>query len=175
MKSMLKFNLTLFILASVIFTFTGCDKSKTQKSIRDFREKSAELSTYGGKLTKAFGDAYKAGEITQEQLAALNVATGAFTTGVGFYREAVAEAERVFKETGELPVSTINALSKIVNDRLIAAFFDVLVKVGVLPVAQSEVVKTVISSIRLLLLAIQAAIADVRNLVDKNKITEVMA
>lgn len=139
---------------------TGCPKG--EKTVRQLREKSAELSVYGNKIVTAFGDAYRAGEITQDQLRTLNVATGAFTTALGAYRDALTAAERVVKESGEVPPSTIQMLEKVLDDQVIVAFFEILAKVGVLPLAQSEVIKTILSGIRLTILSIRGAFSDAR-------------
>jgi len=67
---------SLLIIASLVFGMTGCPK--TPKTVREFREKSAELSTYGRRIITAIGEATLAGEISKGQLAALNPITGAF-------------------------------------------------------------------------------------------------
>lgn len=151
--------LIVMIVASAVF-MTGCPKG--QRTVRQLREKSAELAVYGTKIVTAFGDAYRAGEITQDQLRTLNTATGAFTTGLGAYRDALAEAERIVRESGEVPAGTIQTLERVLDDRVIAAFFDILAKVGVLPLSQSEVIKTILSGIRLTILSIRGAFSDAR-------------
>jgi hypothetical protein len=152
----------IFIACLMIWTLvlTGCPKG--EKTVRQLREKSAELSVYGARITTAFGDAFRAGEITQDQLRQLNTLTGAFTTSIGAYRDALTAAEQVVKESGEVPPSTIQMLEKVLDDRVIAAFFDILAKVGALPISQSEVIKTIISGIRLTILAIRGAFSDAR-------------
>lgn len=151
------FGCLIIIYSLLLF---GCPKG--EKTVRELREKSAELSVYGTKIVRAFGAAFDAGEITQAQLCQLNVATGAFTEGLGAYRDALAVAERVVKEQGDIPAGTIQMLEKVLDDRVIAAFFDILIKVGAMPISQSEVIKTIISGIRLTILAIRGAFSDAR-------------
>lgn len=160
---------TQFILIfAVVFSLlsTGCPpKAQVQKTVRDFKVKSAELSVYGTKLIAAFGDAYRAGEITKEQLQTLNRGTGAFVDGVGVYRTAITQAEAIVNSGQPLPANTLSALSTILNDQVIAAFFDILVRVGGMSLAQSETVKAIISGIRLTILAISGAFSDARQLI----------
>lgn len=159
-------SIAMFLIWVTVLTFTGCPKG--EKTVRQLRTNSTQLSVYGAKLVTAFGDAFKAGEITREQLAALNVPTGAFTIGLGVYREAVAEAERVIKSGQTLPTGTIATLERILDDRVIATFFDVLAKVGALPLERSEVIKTIISSIRLTILALRGAFSRANELMEAN-------
>ena len=140
---------------------TGCPKAA--KTVRDLRVKSAELSTYAGKLCAAFGEAFTAGEINRAQLMELNNGCKVFASALGAYRDAVAEAERVVAGGGTLPTDTIGVLKTILDDRVISAFFDIMVKVGLMPIAQSTVVQTVISSIRLTILALQGLFAEAQN------------
>lgn len=149
---------SIFLLVFALLC-TGCPKEQVQKNVRDFKEKSATLSVYGEKLITAFGNAFKDGDISKEQLAKLNIGTGAFTKGVGVFREAIAAAETIVKSGQPLPAGTLQNLNAILNEQVIDAFFDILVKLGALSIAQSEVVKTAISTIRLTILAISGALS----------------
>ena len=168
---------TQFVLIfAVIFSLlsTGCPpKAQVEKTVRDFKVKSAELSVYGTKLISAFGDAYKAGEITKDQLATLNVGTGKFVEAVGIYRAAIAEAEAMVRDGKPWPTGTLDSLQLILNDRVIGAFLDILVKLGTLSIAKSEIVKTTLTAIRLTLLAIHGAFGDARGLMKSGELNYV--
>lgn len=153
----------LFVSLLIVYSLliTACPKG--ERTVRELREKSAELSVYGNKLVTAIGDAYRAGEISQDQLRTLNTATGAFVTGLGVYRDAVATAERTVRESGNVPAGTIQTLERVLDDRVIAAFFEVMAKIGVMPLANSEAIKAIISGIRLTILAISSAFSDARH------------
>lgn len=163
MKLLRNFAICFVVILSLLAT--GCPKAQALKTVRDLKVKSAQLSVYGTKLITAFGDANVAGEITREQLAGLNVGSKAFVEAVGIYREAIANAERIVSSGQSLPAGTLDRLNAILNDQVIAAFFDVLAKVGVLSIARSEIVKTTISAIRLTILAIRGAFSDARDLI----------
>lgn len=152
----------VLIVAILIWSLvmTGCPKG--QKTVRTMKEKSAEMSIYGAKLVTAFGDAYRAREITQGQLAQLNVATKAFTIGLGAYRTAIAELERQVEANPTLPAGALDRLQVIFNDQVVATFFQILAAVGVVSLDKSQIIQTIISSIRLTILAIQGAFSEVR-------------
>lgn len=153
--------MTRFILIFIV-TFgllsTGCPKAP--QSIRDFKEKSAQLSVYGEHLIKAFGDAEVAGEITKEQLGTLNKATGAYVKAVGVYRAAIAEAEQVLASGKTLPAGTITHLTSILNDQVVAAFFDILTSLHFMTESQAQLFETFISGLRLTILALQGAFSE---------------
>lgn len=165
---------TQFVLIfAVIFSLlsTGCpSKTEVAKTVRDFKVKSAELSVYGGKLVTAFGDAYKAGEITREQLATLNVGTNKFVVAVGIYRAAIAEVETIVRDGKTWPTGTLDRLQLILNDGVIGTFLDILVRLGTLSIAKSEIVKTTLTAIRITLLAISGAFGNARDLMNQPEI-----
>lgn len=146
---------SLLIIASIVLT--GCPKG--EKTVRQLREKSAEMSIYGTKLITAFGEAYKAGEITQDQLRTLNTATGAFVTGVGIYREALAEAERQVK-AGEAPKDVLGRVDRILDAQVIATFFKILERIAGLSVERSAAIQAILSAARVAILAIKNAVSE---------------
>ena len=151
--------LIIFCLVFSLLT-AGCPKG--DKTIRELREKSAEMSIYGEKLVAAVGDAYRAGEISQEQLRQINVVTGAFVRGLGVYREAVSRTEQIIKNGEPLPRDALGVLNRLLDAQVVAAFFDVLVKIGGMPLANSVAIQAILSGIRLTILALQSAFSDAR-------------
>lgn len=158
----------IFVIVFAMFT-AGCpNKQQAQKTIRDFKVKSAELSVYGTKLIQAFGDSYRDGLITQDQLRTINQGTGVFVQAVGVYRQAIAQAEAIVNSGQPLPANTLDTLQRILNDQVIDAFFDILVRVGGLSIAKSEAVKAAITAIKLTILAIQGAFPGARGLLNNH-------
>lgn len=155
---------TLIVLSSLILA--GCPKG--ERTVRQLREKSAEMSTYGTQIVKAFGDAYEEGEISQDQLRTLNVATGAFVTGIGVYRDALAEAERLVRNGDTLPPDTIGKIERILDAQVIATFFKILERVAGLPIERSQVIQGIISGIRITILALKNAFGQARQLVSQD-------
>jgi hypothetical protein len=160
----------LFVVIFSLLTL-GCDHAKAEKTIRDFEENGAKLSTYGTKLITAFGDAEQAGEITRDQLKELNAGTRAFVNGVGLYRTAIADAKTAIASGQPLPPDTLGKLDALLASQVIDTFLGLLVKVGALPLAQSQLVQTAITGIRLTILAIKAAVADAHALLNATEVT----
>jgi hypothetical protein len=148
---------TLLILASLVLT--ACPKGP--KTVRDFREKSAELSTYGEKIITAFGDAYQAGEISREQLAAINPVSGAFVKAVGAYRVLVTEAERYVAAGQPIPTDLASKIDRGLLS-VETAFFAVTDIVRPLSAALSERVRAMFSAVRLAIAALKTLLADAR-------------
>lgn len=160
MKRILSMILALVVVMTFSLPMMGC--SKAEKTVKTFRTKSAQLAVYGEKITTAIGNAYVAGEISREQLKELNKATGAFTSGLGTYREAVSAAEKIVRSGQPLPRDALGVLDRLFDTEVVAAFTKIAEGVGVLSIGQSEKIKTLLSGARFLILAIKALIADAR-------------
>lgn len=157
-RKMPKAFMSSILIVSVLF-MSACPSAKT---LRDFKETSAKMKIYGIKLIQANIDAFKAGEISQADLAKLNAATGGFVEAVKIYDEALKQTEIIVKETKTLPKDALDKLSIIFNEKVVDAFFKILEVLS--PNAQTETIKNIIAGIRLTILAIGAALGEFKQM-----------
>jgi hypothetical protein len=153
MKNLL---ISLIVIGSLFLS--GCPK----KTYRTAKEQSAQIQIYGIKLIEANIAAYKAGELTQAQFAELTTLTGRFRDGVAVYRAILNEAEKQVRETGAVEPPLLNRLESIFTNEVVNAFLAITQKFALLSPVQSETVKNILAGIRLAILAIQGAFAEVR-------------
>ncbi len=154
---MKQFLIALIVLGSLILT--GCPKAK--KTVREFKEKSAEVTIYARNLNQAFNKAFIDGVITRDELRLYGTVDTAFGKALAAYRAGIEAAEKVVNETGELPKDTILKVDRLL-DSVVTAFLDLTVKLGVMSFAQSETVRTILRGIQMLLLSLKAFVADAR-------------
>lgn len=149
----------------LLFSQIACDKTKAQKTYRTASEQSAKILTYGEGLLQANLDAVNAGKISPETLSKLNNVTNPFVTAITAYEKALDEAEKLIKANdGKIPAGLLDNLSdkfQFVIDAFLAVTkeFNLLGK-------HSETVATILTSIRLAILAIQGAFSDARDLME---------
>lgn len=150
----LRIFLSILLIFS-IFTLTACPKA--EKTIRTFREQSAKMSIYGGKLIDANKDAFQAKEISKELFAGLTDLSGKFRDGLKIYRDSVNDAEIAYKSAGKLPPGVLGKLQVLFNEKVVEAFSNLALKLELVTGTQSETIKSIVASIRLTILAIQGA------------------
>lgn len=151
------------LMLLVCFAMTAISCGKGDKTVRQLKEKSAELTIYARQLSKAFNDGYEAGEITKENLATFGKLDDGFNAGLTVYREAIVAAEQVYKETKTMPTGTLNRIDRILSAEVMSPFFNLVVNLGVMPFAQSEKIQAIIAGIRLTLLTLQNLFSDARD------------
>lgn len=149
----------LLLIYSLVF-LTACPKAP--KNVRDFREKSAQLSVIGTEIIKAFGEGYKAGEISQSQLSTLNAITGPFVKGVGVYRGIVKKAEEYIARGEQIPTDLLSQIERSLHSDVEATFFAITDVFKVLSPAAQERVKAIFSGLRIVIATLKTLIADAR-------------
>ena len=160
MKNLL---IALIVIGSLITA--GCPKG--QKTVREFKEKSAEVTVYAVKLGEAFNKAFTDGVITREELAIYDSVDRKFGAALKVYREAIVAAEKVVNETGKLPADVILKVDKLL-DVTVNAFLDLTVKLGVMSFAQSETVRTILRAIQMILLSLKTFVAEAKTYAEVN-------
>lgn len=153
-------NLLICLIVVAALFLAGCPKAKN--TYRSAKEASAKIQIYGIKLINANMDAFRAGEIDQPTFAELTRLTGRFVDGVEIYRTALAEAEKFLQQNGTIPADTLSRLNFLFNEQVVDAFLAITQKFGVLPEANSELVKTILAGIRLAVLTIADAFSAAR-------------
>lgn len=149
-------------LLIAVFTLLGTACPKANKTIRSLEEKSAEMSIYGRNLIEAFGKAHDEGVISDENLRGLNIVTDKYVLGVSLYNKALAEAKRKVQENPDTAKVTIAELDKYFDAQVVAVFFEILTEVGALSISRSEVIQTILASIRLTILTIKQTFSATR-------------
>lgn len=157
---MKKILIGIILIYSLVFTM-ACPAKKT---FRELKETSAKMKIYGTNLIQANIDAFRAGEVTQADLTKLNRVTRRFMEAITIYDDAIRAAETVANQTANVPTTTLDKLRIILDEQVVTEFFAVLDILRVLPIANSDKFKSIISGIRLTILAIQATVANVYNL-----------
>lgn len=153
---MKKLIISLIVIAALFLA--GCpNKEKTQKTIRDFREASAQIQIYGRNLIKANTEAFQAGEIDQPTFAELTRLTGKFVDGVNIYRDALKEAEKLVDSGQILPKDKFDALEVIFSEKVADAFLAITKRFNLIPELNTETVKTILAGIRIAIMTIQDA------------------
>ena len=150
--------IAMCLIFAVLLSF-ACDKKKT---LRDFKEASAKMKIYGKDLIQANIDAFKANEISRDDLEKFNRVSRRFVEAVKIYDDALKTAETVMTKNENPPRTTLDKLNIIFEEQVVAEFFRILDTLKILPNANNETIKNIIAGIRLTILAIQAMLADVR-------------
>lgn len=149
----------LFISLLIIYSMflLGCPKG--EKTYRRAKEASATVQVYSLKLIQANIDVFKAGEISLETKDKIAGLTGKLVGGIRIYRNALAQNENSLKDGNALDGNALATLNRIFDMQVIPPFLSILSEVNLLSGDKAELIKTIITSLRVAILTISDAFA----------------
>ena len=148
----------LFLIYAMVLM--ACPRG--EKTFRKAQEASVKVQIYSLKLIEANVAAYKAGEISLETKDKIAALTGKLVKGIKIYRNAVGNSEQMLKNGQPLDGNSLATLNRIFDMEVVAPFLGVLTQINLLSGDKSELIKTIISSIRVAIVTISDTFAQSR-------------
>lgn len=148
--------ITLFLICSLLLLSTSCDK----KTLRDFKNASAQMKIYGINFTRANIDSFKAGDLSKDDLRILNRATRRYLEAVKIFDAEIKVAEQIIKDSKSAPKTTLDKLRVVFSEQVVAEFNRILDTLAQIPGANNEKVKNIIASIRLTIATIESLLSE---------------
>lgn len=163
---MKKIIITMLLIYSIFLL--GCPKG--EKTYRKAKEASATVQIYSLKLIEANIDAYKAGEISLETKDKFAKLTGKLVKGISVYRNILGQAEKTLKNGNALDGNALATLNRVFDMEVVAPFLSILSEVNLLSGDKAELIKTIITSLRVAILTISDAFAQGKIYAEENRL-----